>query len=435
MTRANTYTQLSLDRYARIMGVNPVHFAGATAGSFFPLANACSDIWFQHPWQWADSVSREILAEEIRRTEEDLARELGWWTAPEWLYQEVQKWSRFYRRDSYRLWSNNVRGQIVSVKTDYAKIVAGGRRATTLVEAGATVTYSDEDGDGFYETATISVTTTETDIFELYVFTAGKEGASTWEIRPPRSKSLSGGTATFTFYSWQMIDTALWEEFPTTIDSPTAINLEGLAEDPPDTSNVVATVDVYRVYNDTTENAALFLWEPQPKNSIGTLNWSCSTAVQCTACGFTTQNGCLHVRDPKLGFVIPIPATYDEDDAQWEQTTYTKCRDPDLVKLWYYAGDLSNDWKGGYSYSRLSEKWARIIAYMTTARLERPFCSCGNLTALVAKMQTDAAVMSNDLNIPPNDLDNPFGTRYGEIYAWREVKRTQHRTIHGGGAI
>ena len=435
MTRAATYTLLSLDRYARIMGINPIHFSGATAGDFFPLRNSCGDIWFQHPWQWADSVSRNILAEEIRRAEEDIARELGWWVAPTWLYQEIKQWSKYHRKDSYRLWGSNVRDQNVSVKTKYAKVIAGGVRATTLVEAGATVVYSDDDSDGFYETATITVTTTETDIFELFVFSAGQSGSSTWEIRPPRSKTLSGGTATFVFWSWQMIDPSLWETFPITLDSPTAIDLSGLAEAPPVTTNVVSTVDVYRVYNDTTATATLLLWEPEPRNFIGTLNWSCSTAAQCTACNFTTQEGCLHVRDPNLGIVVPTPAIYSVANLRWERASFSECRDPDMVKLWYYAGNLDNDWKGGFSYSPLSEKWARTIAQLATARLERPFCSCGNLTALVKKWQMDAISLPNGLNVPERDLDNPFGTRYGEVLAWRQIKRTEHRTTHIGGAI
>jgi len=436
VTRASTPTLLSLDRYAQIMGVNPVHFAGATAGDYWPLKNRCSDLWLQHEWQFADAVSRESLALEIRSAEIDLVRELGWWPAPMWISQEVQQFPRHYRRDVFRRYGRDVRDQRVSVKAEYAKIIAGGRRAADVVEAGVTVTYTDADSDGFAETATVTCATTLTDVFEVQVFTAGMSGNEAWEIRPPRSKSITGGVFTATFWSWQMIDPAEWEFLPTqnNLDGPTAIDLRGLEQTPVVTTHLVSTIDVYHIYNDTTEVSALLVWEPGPRGGIFGFDWSCSSATECQACALTAQDGCMHVRDPLRGIVVPTSATYSADTGTWAQVCPSEGRDPDWVKLWYYCGDIGNRYLSGTAYDPLSDRWARAIAQLATARLERPLCSCGNLTALTSKWQRDTLVTTDGFQTNIADLDNPFGTRYGEILAWREVRRERH-IIRGGGAI
>lgn len=432
MTRASTPTLLSLDRYAQIMGINPVHFSGATAGDYWPLQNRCSDLWLQHEWQFADAVSRESLALEIRNAEIDLARELGWWPAPVWISQEVQQYPRHYRRDTFRRYGRDVRDQRVSVKAEYAKIIAGGRRAADVVEADVVVAYSDADNDGFIETATVTCTTTLTDVFEVHVFTAGKSGRETWEIRPPRSKSISGTTFTATFWVWQMIEPEKWEWQPTAndLDGPTALDLS----DQIVTDNLVTTVDVYRIYNDTSEVSALLVWEPSPRGGILSFDWSCSTTAECQACALTAEDGCMHVRDALRGIVVPTPASYSADTGTWTQVCSGECRDPDWVKLWYYCGDIDNRYLGGTAYDPLSDRWARAIAQLATARLERPLCSCGNLAALTQKWQRDTLVTTDGFQTNIADLDNPFGTRYGEILAWREVRRERH-VIRGGGAI
>lgn len=419
-------TLLSLPRYARILGVNPAHFAGGVGETVWPmLNNRCNDVWARYSWQHADSVSHYDLANAIHEAEWDIARELGWWPAPKWLYQEVEMFPRHHRRGAYQKYGRNVRYQRKSVLTEFGKVIAPGQRATTLIEADVTVTYSDEDGDGFDETATVTVTTTLTDEVEICCFFDGTAADPGWEIRPARSKSISGGTWTGVYDAWLFLDPDVQAKAPTT-DGFAAIDLD-------DASNYVSTVDVYRVYNDTTARSCQLLWEPDPRALNLAGSGFCTSTSDCVACELTTQDGCLHVRDAERGVVVPTPATYDDTDAQWEQEAFTEGREPDMVKLWYYAGHYSNEWLSGRCVDPLDGKWARAIAQMATARLERPFCSCGNAQALAQKWQKDAAEIDEELSIPFELMDNPFGTRYGEIMAWRQVKRSRRHL--GGGAV
>ena len=77
MARASTPTLLSLDRFARILGVNPVHFNGGAGDPVWPRAGQCDETWVQHPWQTMRTISREELAMEIRGSEDTIARYLG----------------------------------------------------------------------------------------------------------------------------------------------------------------------------------------------------------------------------------------------------------------------------------------------------------------------------------------------------------------------
>lgn len=440
MARADTYTLLSLDRYAKILGINPVHFAGATAGEYFPLRNRCSDIWLQRSWMFADAVSREDLALAIRDAEIDIANELGFWPAPCWTVQEIRQYPRHHRRDVYRYGGRNVRGQMLSIIAEYGKIIQAGQRAVALVGtatvAGGTLVYSDTDSDGFTERATITLPTTLTDASEIKVFITGYSGTPAWEIRDPFYKVISDGSVEIRFYAWQMIDPDLWETYPTiaTLDGPVAIDLIDVDD------VLVQTVEVYREYTPTTGVSSTFYWEPTPSESlIDGLCGFCGGAG-CEACVLTTQDGCLHVRDANRGVVVPQPATYDADEGAWEGDCFTKCRDPDFVKIWYYSGDFDQRYLAGHSLDPLPQVWANAIAWLATARLERPLCSCGNVQALSQKWQNDLAAVSStqqqaqSYQNAPDVLTNPFGSRLGEVMAWRRVQRAKDR-LPGGGVV
>lgn len=422
MAWASTHTLLSLDRYAAIMGVNPVHFQGAAGTSYWPVSpNRNNDVWPQYSWQANDRVSREDLARAIANAERDITDVIGYWPAPMWIEQEIREFPHYYRRDLFRVGGGNVRGARVGINAAWGKIISPGQRAVSLVADSTAPVYSDEDGDGWAETATLSFATTLTDACELHAYFEDKAGAQEWEIRPARSKSISGGTATLVFDSWLFVDPDL-QTLPPTTEGWSAIVVE-------DTSNYVTSVDVYREYTDTTDTSAVFYWEPTPER-LGVLCPNCGGAG-CQACTLTTQDGCLHIRDANAGIVVPQPATYS--DGEWGGTCYTVCRDPDYVKLYYRCGLTSDRWRRGIECDPLALHFAEAIAWMATARLERPFCAGTVATALYKELQIDTSFTGTDSSyfINPIDQANPFGTRVGEIRAWRRIRGMPERRMRG----
>jgi hypothetical protein len=421
------FTHLSLPYYAKIMGISPVHFQGAITNTVFPITrNSCQDLWPRYSWQSSDRVSHEDLSRAIYDAEQEIAQVLHHFVAPTWVAQEVHRFPLFYRRDLFKRGALNNRGARASLRTKWGKVIAPGQRDLTPIGT-ATVTgnslaYTDEDGDGFAETATVELATTLTDACEIKVYFSETGGAQEWEIREPRSKSISNGTVTLVFDSWLFINPDLQSTYPTN-EGFTAIDISTI-------TNYVSSVDVYREFNDTTETSATFYWEPDPPAT----NVFCGTCggVGCEACVLTTQDGCLYIRNAELGEVVPQPATYSVSDTQWGGAAFTVCRDPDMVKLWYYAGQYDNRFLTGQSCQPLANDMARTIANLATARLERPFCSCANVTALAEHLRVDLAHAGEvSFQIPPEDLSNPFGTRRGEIMAWRKISKLTPRRMTG----
>src|SRR3972149_4188845 len=174
MARADTYTLLSLDAYSYILGIAPPHFSGAAGASIFPAGGQCDAIWHQFQWQSSDRVSREELAQAIATAEEEIARVLGFWPAPMFITNEIHPYPRHYRPELITQ-GLTTRGQLRSIRADYAKFISAGQRGTTFVGTPAIIR-SDADGDGFDETVTVSIANALTDACEVKVYFEGYDG-------------------------------------------------------------------------------------------------------------------------------------------------------------------------------------------------------------------------------------------------------------------
>jgi hypothetical protein len=404
-----------------MVGIAPLHFAGATAASLnpavFPTGSACGDVWPRYDWQKSDQVSHEGLAYAIKDAEETLAREVGYFAAPTWIAGEQAMYPRdYYRENIYHV--HDIQAFSKGINARYGRIISGGQRGVTLLDT-PRITYSDEDTDGLYETATITVlgVTATTDACECKVYFQGMGGVEDWEVRPARSKTLVAGTLTIVMDSWLLIDPDLLAVYPTD-DGFQAIDVST-------TVNFVANVDVYYEYNDISEASAIFAWQQ------GTPGCTCSSCagVGCAVCSDTEQDGCIQVRDPKAGIVSPVPAAYS--DGSWSVSAFDICRAPDKVTLYYYAGDQSNEYLRGTSCEPLSDLWAWCIIWIAIARLERPPCSCNRLKNMFDYLREDLSrSLPGSSYFSSDDVrTNPFGTHRGEYQAWKRVKHHVGRRL------
>lgn len=411
------YTLLSPGRYAQLMGIAPLHFwQGITPAlnpTVFPVTD-CASVWYQHDWQNSDQVSREQVVNAIAEAEGEIAHLLGYWPAPVWLAEEQHMYERPYDRQYFGN-GQNIRGVYKSIDTDYGRITEVGQRAVTLVGtptvAGGSLSYTDEDGDGFFETANISLATALTDACEIKVYFTGHTGDPEWEVRPLRRKVISGGVLTIKLDSWLLIDRTLYELFPTDL-GPQAIDVST-------TAYFVTSVDVYREYTSTILPSATFIWA----SSEG----SCPTCggTGCDACASTTSTGCALIRDARAGILAPTPATYDVTTGTWTAGTWEDCREPDYVQLWYKAGEIDQKYLRGLTCEPLSIYWAQAITWLATARLDRPLCACGNVQAAVDWLREDLALSEGGRthSLTYQLIDNPLGTLRGEVMCWKRISK------------
>jgi len=415
-------TLLSLQDFARVLGVAPLHFAGAVTPGLNPMvfpASGCSGIWHKYDWQNSDAVSLYQIAESIHTAEQEVANLIGYWPAPYWIEEEVHNYPRPFLRETFGL-GYDVRGLNKSVQSGYGKLISAGVRAVSLVgtaSVGVSLAYTDEDSDGFYETATIQLATALTNVSQIKVYFAQKDGVIEWEVRPVRSKAISGGVVTIILDSWLLIDPELYE-LPPTSDGEYVIDASTVA-------NFVTSVDVYREYVDTSVASATFYWMPDHPGNNPIACPTCGT-IGCTTCSYVTQDGCMSVRLHHEGEIVPYPAEYDAVEQAWQSRSWVNCIEPDIVKISYLSGDQSQEFLQGRSHEPLSFYWKQLIAWIVVARLDRPMCACGNLQTMHEWLSRDITMTGGGVShfVTADAMNSPFGSRRGEVMAWRRLNKS-----------
>jgi len=416
-------TLLSLHRYARIVGLNPVHFSGAVGATVWPSFGNCSSYWTRYPWQSVENnISWAELAEEIYSAEREISNQLGYNPAPTWTVEEMRNYP-IPAQVGAQSYGRNARGRLQSIRAKMGRVISCGKRTATMVDLGATVTYSDPDADGFDELATISAATSLTSVEGIRLYFDGTLAQPDWEIRPIKSMAISGGTLTITADSWIFIDPNQHGVTPTISDY--------MPLDADSAAVYVSTVDIYREHVDTTDYSCQFGWNGEVPSTIACA--SCG-GTGCPLCTNTTQDGCTTILNPNEGYVTPYPATYT--DGEWSTVSYAVGRDPDWVKLWYCSGEISDDYFNGYSFDPLPEYFAQAIAMLASARLTKPICGCNNVEGTVANWQRDLSQSTRDafyVRFDKMDIfSNPFGTRMGEVMAWRRISNAVEHVTEAG---
>jgi hypothetical protein len=402
MARADIVTWLALDEFAQIIGLNPLYFAGFSSASF--PNNVCGDVFFQYDWQHSDRLGRETIAMAIQQAEKEMAQEAGFNLMPDWTVAERIEYPKPGMPGVVGMDGRNPRGFLKSVEAGRGHLISGGIKTKALLQAGVVVNRSDLDGDGYAETCTVSCPVTFTGIDEVRIYYSTKSGADAWEIRPA-TVSISAGAATILFKSWQI---PAWEKLEylnvSPLDADTAANYE-------------ATVDVYRVYNDPSTQLQ-FLWEGTPDTCCGT----------CVACQFSSQAGCFHLRDPRLGMLVPAPGSWNASTQTFDSAEWSACREPDQVRLWYISGYIDD--KVARPYVELAPYWKYAVAYFACSKFERAVCGCSNVNQFVEKWRRDGAFTSQQeggFTMTAELAANRLGTSMGALYAYRRIHQNGMR--------
>lgn len=401
---------LSIYEFGKVLGLHPLHLMGVdTPGIDNGAASVCVHPLKQYSWQGSDGVSREELKLAIEEAETDIADVLGYWPLATWTIDERVD-IRPHNDGWYRT-LRDIRGDLFSVETQRKLVVSGGRRSKTLIQAGRPVAYTDLDGDGYAETAEVTVATTVTDAEELALYypDATNPGDDDWQIRPFTYAAIAAGVGTIRFKREQAVIKSLYER----LDAP-AIN--GLTA-----ANFLQTVDVYRVYHDP--------------NVQGQLVWravdlcDCTGLESCGSCGLTIQNACMTVKDNRLGIVTLSPAEWDSDELEFTSADPAVCgRRPDYVRLWYRAG--YRDMNLPRPNTTMARKWQLAVAKLAVSKLDRNICSCQAVSDVQSHWSADLRRSSSvrggssTYKVTPYELENcPFGTTIAGMDAWRLVRR------------
>lgn len=419
MARASTPTLLPLDRWAQVLGHDPLSFNQVITAA--KPQTICAAPWKQYAWQESGQVSREDVAAVIAEAERMIAAQVGYSLLPTWEVDERRQTVQPGIAGLLNLSGRNLAGFRNIIQLDRGHYLSGGIEAKTLIDGSAAIVYSDGDGDGYEETATIAVNTAVTDPCEIAVYYPGESGADAWEVRPLRSVAIAGGVATIRVWRHQLVLPELMEALV-----PEAVDGDNDA-------NFLSAVDVYRHWNDPQQQVQ-FLWSPLPYFG----GCSCGDSA-CASCTAYSQYGCLLAQNERLGIVHYGPAAWDAATSSFLSRSYSVPRQPDRVRLWYYAG--YQDTRRDCPRLEMEPTFERAVAYLSLALLDRELCGCNNLEALAAHYREDLALSastpaeSRSYSLGTRALlDNPFGTTRGAIYAWQRTN-AEGRTLGRAAAL
>lgn len=416
-----------LDAWRGKSQYHPWHFWGLADDSLLKLTSACNHVLPEYSWQKADMISRESVREAIQTAESRLREHLNFSIGRRFV-EETYSVPRPAHYGAQFASHAGADGRWLNLRLHEGFIRNIGVETYSAVSTAVAVTLSDEDGDGISETFTITAGTSATDPDQLGVYFQasdrldGDPVSERYRIAPVKV-TIAGGTATIKGKAWMLIR---------------PIKREGVAAvtgQNPATAGVLATaVDIYRRYADPTGTTndtaqALLIWETEAFPM-----W----ASGCNGGGLTFADGSRDpaavayavaragIRDGRLGEVYVGQATYDATTGSWTAQDWGNCRQPDRVVIRYEAGVELNALESTSHLGRLSGDWDNIIFRLSCAEMPRRAWACDDANQAIYRWQFDMArsAGANDeqYRIGEKDLNCPWGTAAGAIYAWNQVK-------------
>lgn len=411
MAYASVRTLIPLDNFAKVLQIDPLHF-NSILTALRPEDIAADAVYSQHDWQMTGRVSRESIAMALKQAEDTVVSYLGYFPVPDWVEEEEHQLTQPFKPELVYTYNVDVKGRKQSITTNLGYFIEGGRKVKTLIDDVAPIVYSDPDGDGYDDLATVTVATTITDPSEIRVYYPGKTGADIWEIRPI-TVSFGAGIATITFKKYQV---------------PLELLIEELADSPGDdyraidgdvNANFLTAVDVYRVYNDPSQQLT-FLSEDSCVSCGG---------VGCVACSEFSESGCMVSRDSRLGIVGVSRADWDSTAESFTRASFTKCVLPDKVKVWYRAG--WQDRNLAVPLLQMDPSWEQAIVYYSLTLLDTEITGNDNTKRIFSFQRQDLArpTTNGAFAMTARDLDCPLGTARAALRLWKKITAPGTRLV------
>ena len=239
-TTSNDSAAVSLARYAQLISYPECQFFGVNNPASI-VNYLCRKIWTKPE---RDNIERYLL-----EAQTEIEEKISYKLQPTWIEGEEHKC-------------------LDPLVTNYGYVRAVGTRATAVIAASETVSHATDP-------AVIGpVATTVTDADEIHVYHPGSNS----EIYPS-AMTLSGGNVTIYVPRCRMVTLADQDNDENGLDY----------SDTTGTGPFEQTVDITRVYNDTTDQ-------------VDFIHRDCH-------CGQTSNSGCAYIKNDRIGIISVRPAT------------------------------------------------------------------------------------------------------------------------------
>ena len=339
---------IPMSEYAKLVGYSECAFWGVNAND---NNYQCRAIW--------SYTEREILQRAMLEAQEEIEQVVHFPLSARWFTKERHNW-----------------GNPIIAK--WGHIIEGGVMADTMIEAGATVDYTNDP-------AVITVDLGLCDPENVHVFLSGTDieveigsiiltplsasaTPTSYDIKIPWCRLVAEDHLDNPDIGWPYAQVASGEHWGTD------------------------TVDVRCIANDPSTQAVII--------------HKLACAAPCTD---TRYDGCIYIRNEELGFVEVTPGTYSE--GAWTRLCVCTC--PKWVLLNYHAGN-----------TELTRQEADTLIRLAHSKMASEPCGC----------DVTQRLWKRDRNIPDvldaARLECPFGMSDGAWTAWKFA--TQFAIRRGG---
>lgn len=425
---------LSIYDWFQIIGFHPFHAFGVAGTGDLAITTGCDTLVRRYEWQNSDAAGALSIEDAIETAETKLRMYLGYSVAPHYV-TEVLQWPRM--ADGGQRWGPiGSDWRWLDLQLTEGEVRAVGVETVAAISTAAAVAYSDKDGDGIDDTFTVSAATTITDTSQIAVYFSAADrfsgfGASTalssrWRLQPI-TITISGGTVTITGPKQLCVKPIKYEG---------VVNIGPNGLDPSVAGNFVTTLDIYRRYtaidgNTVTTSQAVITWETRPSHGW----WCCCDGCAAASSAYSGSPydpaavaqavARVGIRDARHGLITPAEASYDATTGIWSSLDWSVCAMPDRVTVRYLAGwPLASD-------GQMQEPFRTIVARLAAAELARNICGCTEANRAIYYWSHDLAQTARGdelFGISQENLNNPFGTRRGQVYAWKAVQNLRQLT-------
>lgn len=339
LVMGTTSSCLTLSRYARIIGYDEHRFWGVQREDW--LEYQCREYWTRD--------QRQMAARYLAVAQSMIETELKYALCPTWVADEEQPYT-------------------APLLVRQKRVIAAGVMATVTIQAGAAVDHTSDP-------AVIGpMATTVTDTSEVVVYHPG-----TTEAIEPQEISISSGLLTIYIPRCRMVK----------------ITQQGTVAAYDTAANFVDTVDVVRIYNDTSTQAEL-VWDHE-----------CGLACAANGCSEYTQTACMYVRDGEVGSIQVQPATYA--DGTWTKADPAYRGRPYKVRLNYKAG-----------LAAITPQMEDAIVRLAHTLMPSEPCGCTTIQQLWKRDRNVPLVLDRER------INCPFGMMDGAWIAWRMCQTKRH---------
>ncbi len=401
---SKTAPLLPLDIWREYCGWNPWHFWGFGDNDKLYWTTECNTIVQEHAWQNENASGRHELRQAIIDAERVLLDYLGFAVAPRYVSWEIMSGSGF---------TASFRAKNKSLPAPEGWVHSVGVESLDLKYPNTPVSYVDTNGDGYFDVAVVGpLSLAEYSLpWAVYFSEADRPLRApvedVYRIQP--IEVVKDNTGTYIHLRpWLLAK-------PKTYDT----SIEAVIMDPKNLGWFVSTVDLYlrttATSGTTLETApAVVEWFNAPCHG-----WWCSCGCNQGEGQQASQSiAALGVFNRELGYLTPVQAIYNAQSGVWSSQGWP-CSLPDKAYVRALAGYPLQ------SNGVMDVRLAQVVSRLAAANMPHPIAGCDTANRFIFYWQQDLAktgtATDETFATSQQVLDCPFGTRRGQVYAWKQV--------------